>query len=397
MSNIFAYLDPSPPAAPSGPLGGRSVAVQANLSVRGWPTGAGSPALSGYVALEDATVVARLRAAGCRIVGATRTGEFGFGPDGDAAGRALAAGLAGIVLVTDILGEARLAAARAGVFGFKPTAGIVSRFGLIGLMPSLEGLGLLAHSPGEIAAVLAVIAGPDERDPAMHAGTMPVFSRWEGAPPLRKVGVVGEALAGLTGAEAAAFAGGVAGLQAAGIEVREVAPPALDDFTLVHRIMGAVEASSSCGKFDGVRYGYRAAGAKNWNEMYLKTRAASFGPLLKGLLFQGAYFQFENYAVFEKAARVRSRLETETEALFADVDALVLPTRRRDGGEGSDGLAGIYGAGLFTLPANVLGLPALQIPGLVRDGSTDGGLQLLGRRLGDPGLLALAERLSKNA
>ena len=396
MSDIFAYLDPSPPAAPAGPLKGQSIAVQANLSVRGWPTGAGSPALSGYVALEDATVVTRIRAAGGRIVGNFRTGEFGFGPDGDAAGRALALGPAGVVLVTDILGEARLAAARAGVFGFKPTAGIVSRFGLIGLMPSLEGLGLLARSTGEIAAVLAVIAGPDERDTAMHAGTIPDFSRGEGAPPLRRVGVVEEALAGLAGPEAAAFEGGVAALQAAGIEVRDVAPSALDDFALVHRIVGAGEASSSCGKFDGVRYGHRTAGAKNWNEMYLKTRAESFGPLLKGLLFQGAYFQFENYAAFEKAARVRARLEEETEALFTGVDALVLPTRRRDGGEGSDGLAGIYGAGLFTLPANVLGLPALQIPGLIRDGSAVGGLQLLGRRLGDPGLLALAERLSKN-
>lgn len=391
-TDIFTYLDPSPPAAPAGPLAGLSIAVQSNLSVRGWPAEAGSAALSGYCALEDATVVARLRQAGAVIVGNFPMGEFGFGTDGDVAGRVLAAGGAGIVLMMDILGEARLAAARAGVFGFKPTAGIVSCFGLIGLMPSLEGLGLMANSPGAIAAVLAAVAGTDERDPAMHTGAMPDFSRLDAAQPVRKVGVIGEASASLTGAERKAFDSGIARLQAAGVEIREAALPALADFTVIHRIMGAVEASSSCGKFDGVRYGHRAAGAKNWNEMYLKTRAASFGALLKGLLFQGAYFQFQNYAAFEKAGRVRARLEVETEALFADVDALVLPTRQPDGGEGNDGIAGIYREALFTLPANVLGLPALQIPGP----EPRGGLQLFGRRLGDPGLLALATGLSLN-
>src|SRR5574340_213593 len=145
MSDIFAYVDPSPPAAQAGPLAGQPVAVQATLSVRGWPTGAGSASLGGYVALEDATVVARLRQAGAIIVGNLRTNEFGFGPDSDGVGTVLAAGEAGVVLMTDISGEARLAAAHAGVFGFKPTAGIVSRFGLIGLMPSLEGLGLVAR------------------------------------------------------------------------------------------------------------------------------------------------------------------------------------------------------------------------------------------------------------
>ena len=258
-------------------------------------------------------------------------------------------------------------------------------------MPSLEGLGIVARSPGEIAAALAAAAGPDERDPAMHAGAMPDFSAREGAPPLRRVGVVREALASLAEGERTAFAAAVEGLAAAGLEMREVALPSLAEFTLVHRIVGAVEASSSCGKFDGVRYGCRASGAKNWNEMYLKTRAASFGALLKALLFQGAYFQFENYAAFEKAGRIRARLDQETEKLFAGVDALVLPASRRDGEAAGDGIAGVYEAGFFTLPANVVGLPALHIPAR----NAVGGMQLLGRRMADPGLLALAGCLSQ--
>lgn len=387
--STFVQQDPLPPAAPGGPLAGLSVAVPANLSVRGWPTRAGSAALAGYMALEDATIVARLRQAGATLVEVAEMSEFGLGLDGNAAGRALVEGRAGIEIVLDLLGEARLAAVRTGVFGFKPSAGIVSRCGLIGLMPSLETVGLLARSPREIAAVLAVIAGADDGDPALQGGAMSDFSRPETAPPLGTVGLVREALAGLTADEAEAFAAAVESLRAAGIEVREVALSALADFALVHRIVGAVEASSSCGKFDGVRYGHRATGAKNWNEMYLKTRAESFGPVLKGLLFQGAYFQFENYAAFEQAARVRSRLAEETEALFAGLDALVLPTAgRRDGGEGADGLARICREGAFTLPANVLGLPALHFPCLA------GGFQIVGRRLDDPALLALAERLS---
>jgi len=385
----FVHQDPLPPAVPGGLLAGLTVAVPANLSVRGWPTRAGSAALDGYTALEDATIVVRLRQAGVTLVGVAEMSEFGLGLDGNAVGRALVEGRAGIEMVLDFLGEARLAAARAEVFGFKPSAGIVSRYGLIGLMPSLETVGLLARSPREIAAVLAVIVGADDGDPALNGGAMPAFSIPEAAPSLRTVGLVREALAGLTADAAEAFAAAVESLRVAGIEVREVALPALDDFALVHRIVGAVEASSSCGRFDGVRYGHRATGEKNWNEMYLKTRAESFGPVLKGLLFQGAYFQFQNYAAFEQAARVRARLAAEAEALFGDLDALVLPTvGRHDGGEGADGLARICREGAFTLPANILGLPALHIPGLT------GGFQLVGRRLSDPALLALAERLS---
>lgn len=393
MSDIFAYLDPSPPAAQTGPLAGQRVAIQANLSVRGWPTRAGSAALAGYVALEDATIVARLRQAGAEIVGAVEMSEFGFGLDGGAAGRAFSLGHAGIVVMTDMLGEARLAAASAGAFGFKPTAGIVSRCGLIGLMPSLEACGVLARTPREIVRAMAVIAGADERDVSMHDGAIPDFLRPDQTPPIRTVGILKETLDPLAADAAAALGGGIARLKAAGLEIKEVALPAWDDFALVHRIVGAVEASSSCGKFDGVRYGHRAAGAKNWNEMYLKTRAESFGPLLKSYLFQGAYFQFENYAAFEKAARVRARLEAEMAALFAGVDALVLPTCRPDRGN-ADGIAGVYREGAFTLPANVLGLPAVVVPDLVPDGSLDGGLQLIGPRLSDPRLLALADRLA---
>jgi len=124
--------------ANDGPLSGRKVVIQPNMSVRGWLCDAGSLALEGFVALEDATVVTRLRNAGAKLVGSSRMSELGFGLAGDTATRILSGGGADIALVTDTMGEARVAAAGSGVFGFKPSFGIVSRFGLVGLVPSMS-------------------------------------------------------------------------------------------------------------------------------------------------------------------------------------------------------------------------------------------------------------------
>jgi aspartyl-tRNA(Asn)/glutamyl-tRNA(Gln) amidotransferase subunit A len=156
-----------------------------------------------------------------------------------------------------------------------------------------------------------------------------------------------------------------------------------------------VEASSSCGKYDGVRYGHRtAAAAKNWNDMYIKTRAESFGPLIKAYLFQGAYFQFENYIGFEQASRIRGRLVKDADGLWGRVEALAFPTCRRKADAVAASIDEIYHQSSLTLPANVMGLPAVQIPGFVLDGKKDLGLQIIGPRLGDARLLALAASLS---
>jgi len=157
-SDVCVYLDPSPPAGGDGPLGGVRVTVQPNLSVRDWPTEAGSKALERFVALEDATAVERLRAAGAAVVGSTRMSELGFGLAGDSSAAALAGNICDAALVTDTLGEARWAAAAAGAVGFKPSHGVVSRLGLIGLVPSMECLGVVAGSVERAAAVMAAVA-----------------------------------------------------------------------------------------------------------------------------------------------------------------------------------------------------------------------------------------------
>lgn len=397
MSNHFFYLDPAPRATGEGFLTGTKIAVQSNISVRDWPTTAGSVALENYTALEDATVVERIRSQGGVIVGSSRMSELGFGLRDDGGEAVLREGQADALILTDFLGESRITAAEAGVFGFKPTYGLVSRFGLIGLIPSMESYGLASSSPRTIAALMDSIAGPDKRDFSMSDRSKPDFLSKEGeAPRIVKAGIPAEAMAILTDDEKLIFRKGTERLAAYGIDVSEVSLPEFELFPVVHGVVGSVEASSSAGKYDGVRYGHRAQGAKNWNDMYLKSRGEAFGTLVKSYLFQGAYFQFENYEIFEKAGRIRARLVKGLNDLLDRVDALILPTKRMSfEARRAETVADVYRAFTLTLPANVAGLPALQLPGFLMNGTGDLGMQLIGPAFGDAGLLGLANLISQ--
>lgn len=396
-THIFSHREPAPSnRGIGGALAGMKVALQSNMSVRGWPTEAGSAALKRYVALEDATVVERLKDAGAHLVGNTRMSELGFGLAGDTAARAVSRGHADCALVTDTLGEARIAAATAGLWGFKPTYGLVSRFGLIGLVPSMESIGVIAAKPVDIAPVLQTIAGRDDRDFSMPDPAGPPFVDGEEGDPVREIAVLKESLAFLTPEEGETFRSALSRMEESGFHIREVSMPEFGLFRAVHQVVGSVEASSSAGKYDGVRYGHRAAGTKNWNEMYLKSRAESFGPTVKAFLFQGAYFQFEHFDAFTDACRIRARLVRAMDELLNRTDAVALPTRRKGHpADRAETVSQVYDAFLLTLAANVTGLPALQAPGVaIRDGF-DPGLQLLGARWSDHRLISAAERLRR--
>jgi aspartyl-tRNA(Asn)/glutamyl-tRNA(Gln) amidotransferase subunit A len=398
-TKIFAYIDPNPPVTvDGGVLSHKSVAIQPNMSVRGWPTEAGSQALSRYVALEDATVVERMRAAGATITGNTYMSELGFGLSGDTSAQGVMDGMVDMALITDTMGEARVAASRANLFGFKPSYGIVSRFGLIGLIPSMESYGIVAKTPRDIAAMMQAVAGRDERDFSMPDDNMPDFSGVnDDGKSVQTIGVVRECRERLEPPESSAFDAAVARLKATGVTLREVSVKDFDLFSIVHNVIGSVEASSSAGKYDGVRYGHRTNVSKNWNEMYLKSRAESFGPLLKCYLFQGAYFQFENYEAFEHACRIRSRLVKATEELFDEVDVLILPTRQNTTPpEKAQTVDDVYNIFSFTVPANVTGNPSLHVPGSLFGRETDIGIQVMGPLLSDAKVLSLAMILSNS-
>lgn len=391
MDSIFLHSNPDPAPAGDGPLRGLKVALQPNLAAAGWPAGAGSRALAGYLAPEDATIVRRLRQAGAMLPGYTRMSEFGWGLQGSEAGRALREHAADAELVLDLAGESRVAAARAGACGFKPSYGLVSRFGLIGLMPSLEVCGVLAGTPAKIRGILQAVAGQDEHDFSMADEPVPDF-----APPKTKarrpsLGIVTEALDLVSGEQAQAFRDLQGSLARSGFIVREVSCPDFPLFALVHRIIGSVEASSSTGRYDSVRYGPRAPGARNWNEMYLQSRGAAFGPLLKRLLFQGAFFQFERYEAYENACRIRARLLAAMQRLSAQADVLALPAGDGEPGGNPATPADIWAGFSPTLFANVTGQPALILPP-APDGARPA-IQLAAARLQDARLLAAGEEL----
>ncbi|MBW2710081.1 MAG: hypothetical protein JRD04_12635 [Deltaproteobacteria bacterium] len=399
-SKIFTYINTSTlPKVDDGPMAGICVAVEPSISVENWPTDAQSPALENYVALEDATLISRLRNAGADLKGRTAMGELGLGLDRDTGGEAIKTGSSDVVLKTDTTGEARLSAATSGCFGFKPSYGLISRSGLIGLVPSMESCGILSNSLGEISKTAQAMAGLDERDPSMdESGIEQTLSRFSQPKALADspmtVGVIREWMSGM-GPEHKAFEQTMEKLSAAGIKIETVS---IRDFCLartVHNVIGTVEASSSAGRFDSVRYGHRTSGSvKNWNEMYIQSRGESFGPLVKAYLFQGGYFQYQNYNAFLDACRIRARLMESVEKAFETVDLIALPVSGKPLPEKPNTVSGFYDAFSLTLLANLTGNPSISIPGHVNGDAVGPALQLIGKRFDDPGLLAFAARVS---
>lgn len=388
--SIFVYRN-TEAAAGGGLLKDLRIAIQPNISAAGWPTEAGSNALVNFKALEDATIVQRLRQAGGYICGSTRMSEFGFGLQDSSAGEALRQKEADLELVLDLMGESRLAAQRASVCGFKPSYGLISRLGLIGLIPSMECCGVLSGSLRNIRDILKAVAGPDELDFSLPNEGTPDFSTQKVDPKKTTIGLITEALADLPAGQEKMFRASVDDLKKAGFSLRELSLPDFSLFSLVHKIAGSVEASSCAGRYDSVRYGQRAAGAKNWNDMYLLSRGAAFGLLLKGYLLQGAFFQFERYNAYEDACRIRARLLNDMQRLTSQADFLVLPLVDHDPSGTPASLADTYAQFTSTIFASVTGQPALYLP--PAPGAAHSGFQLAGPRLSDGRLLALGEYL----
>lgn len=397
-SRIFSYTHSASPSSMDGPLAGKSFSIQPNMSVRGWPTDAGSKALEGFVPLETATVIERIQAKAGSVVGSTLMSELGLGLHEDMAAAAIRDRHCDVALVTDLMGESRFVACEAGAFGFKPSYGLVSRFGLIGLVPSMEAFGLVSMSLPDIVRALEAIAGPDDRDTSMVEGDIPDFSQVGSTrDKVKRIGVIRECVASLTKEESEDFNKSLTCLEDLGARIEEVSMPDYRLFRLVHNLVGATEASSSAGKYDGVRYGHRTAESENWNEMYIRSRAECFGVLVKSYLFQGAYFQFESFSAFEDACRIRRRLVDGMDAFFDQVDLVASPMPRikASGSPGSATLKEVYDAFECSLAPNVTGQPCLSLPGsLVRSGKEKVGIQLTGRFLDDVRLLSFASRLT---
>nr|PZN73359.1 MAG: Asp-tRNA(Asn)/Glu-tRNA(Gln) amidotransferase GatCAB subunit A [Bacillota bacterium] len=401
-----------------GPLAGVPIAVKDNICTSGMQTTCASRILKGFVSPYDATVVERLRAAGALIIGKTNMDEFAMGssgetsafgvtrnpwdldrvPGGSSSGSAaaIAAGEVPLALGTDTGGSIRQPAALTGIVGMKPTYGYVSRYGVIAFASSLDQVGPMGRDVEDVARLFEVIAGPDRRD-ATNAGRTPPPLKFGGEPSLSglRIGMPKELFGeGVDAGVKARVLEAVAELEALGAFVEECSLPTTDYALSAYYVIALAEASSNLARFDGVRYGYRAAQAGGLNEMYSKTRGEGFGPEVKRRIMLGTYVLSAGHydAYYRRAQQVRTLVVRDFERAFERYDALVTPTSPVTAwriGEKVDDPVSMYMADICTIPVNLAGLPAISVPcGFVN--GLPVGMQIIGKPFADAQILQIA-------
>jgi aspartyl-tRNA(Asn)/glutamyl-tRNA(Gln) amidotransferase subunit A len=400
-------------------LDGIPVAIKDNLVKSGEPTTCASRILEGFVSPYDATAVEKLTAAGAIVIGATNLDEFAMGsstenstfgptrnpwdpartPGGSSGGSAaaVAAGIVPIALGSDTGGSIRQPASFCGVVGVKPTYGRVSRWGLVAFASSLDQIGVFARSAADAAAALEVICGHDPRDSTSIPEPAPrLVGALLGDVSGLVVGLPREYFAkGALPAVTDAVRAAVAELEGAGAKVREVSLPHTPHAVAAYYLIATAEASSNLARYDGVRYGRRAAGARGLTEMYLRTRSEGFGAEVKRRIVLGTYVLSAGYydAYYRKAQQVRTLLRRDFEAAFRGCDVIATPTCPEVAfpiGAKSGDPVRMYLSDVYTVSANLAGLPGVSLP----CGSADGlpiGLQLLAPALDEATLLRVAD------
>jgi aspartyl-tRNA(Asn)/glutamyl-tRNA(Gln) amidotransferase subunit A len=403
------------------PLAGIPVAIKDVMATRGVPTTAGSKILGDYVPPYDSTAVARLEAAGAVVLGKTNCDEFAMGssnensawrpvhnprdrtrvPGGSSGGSAaaIAADMAVVALGSDTGGSIRQPAAFCGVVGLMPTYGRVSRYGLIAFASSLDRIGPLGKTVKDAAIVLGAIAGRDPMDATSADLPVPDYVA-ELEKPVRglKVGVGKEYFGeGLDREVRTAVEAAIQKLAELGCEVVPVSLPHTKYAIPTYYIVATAEASSNLARFDGVRYGYRVRGAHSLSEMYRRSRDLGFGPEVKRRIMLGTYALSAGYyeAYYLKAQKVRTLLATDFEEAFKQVDAIVTPTSPTAAfklGEKVDDPLAMYLADIYTVTADLVGIPGISVPCGTTKENLPVGLQILGKHFDEATILRLAHR-----
>jgi aspartyl-tRNA(Asn)/glutamyl-tRNA(Gln) amidotransferase subunit A len=403
-----------------GALDGMPVAIKDNMVQAGEATTCGSRILEGFVSPYDATVVEKLQAAGAVIVGRTNLDEFAMGsstensafgpsrnpwdvsrtPGGSSGGSAaaVAAGIVPLALGSDTGGSIRQPAACVGVVGMKPTYGRVSRWGLVAFASSLDQIGTFTRTAADCALALGVLAGHDPRDSTSLPEPVPDYAA-------AQTGDVSGLVLGLPreyfeteGADPAVLRTvheAVSDLEKAGAKVREVSLPHTRYGIAAYYLIAPAEASSNLARYDGVRYGHRAANPRDLADLYHRTRSEGFGPEVKRRILLGTYVLSAGYydAYYRKAQQIRTLLRRDFEEAFRGCDAILTPTSPevafRIGEKSADPLS-MYLSDVYTVTANLAGIPGLSVPcGFAHEMPV--GLQILGRPLGEETVLRVAD------
>ena len=385
-----AELEPRTGNVDAGALFGVPVLVKDNIATRGLPTTCGSRILEGYVSPYEATAVARLREAGAILIGKTNLDEFAMGssteysafgptrnpfdltrvPGGSSGGSAaaVAAGVTSIALGSETGGSVRQPAAFCGVVGVKPTYGRVSRYGLVAFASSLDQIGVLGATVHDAALALEVIAGHDPLDATTATVPVPRY-RDAAADGIRGV-VIGKPREyfpeQLDPRIRAHCDRALDRFRALGAEVRDVSLPSTDLAIPVYYIVAPAEASSNLARFDGTRYGLRITG-DGLQGMYEATRSQGFGREVTRRIILGTYVLSAGYydAYYRKAMQVRTRIAGDFSRVFASgVDLLFTPTTPTLAfpfGAKSDPYD-MYLSDIFTVTANLVGIPGMSVP-----------------------------------
>ena len=408
------------------PLGGVPVGIKDVMVTKGIRTTAGSKILGNYVPPYDCTAVARLEAAGAVVLGKLNCDEFAMGssnensawkpvhnprdltrvPGGSSGGSAaaVAADMAVAALGSDTGGSIRQPASFCGVVGMVPTYGRVSRYGLIAFASSLDHIGPLTKTVKDAAIVLRTIAGRDPMDST--SADVPVtdyVAELEKPVGGLKLGVAKEYLGeGLDKEVRSAIEAAIQKLAKQGCEIVEISLPHTKYAIPAYYIVATAEASSNLARFDGVRYGYRAKDARTLSEMYRRSRDQGFGAEVKRRIMLGTYALSAGYydAYYLKAQRVRTLLTRDFEEAFKKVDAIVAPvspTAAFKLGEKVDDPLAMYLADIYTVTADLAGIPGISVPcGETRE-KLPIGLQILGRHFDESTILRVAQASEKAA
>ncbi len=400
------------------PLTGIPIALKDLLSTRDFPTTCASKMLAGYRPEYDATVVERLKKAGAVLLGKVNMDEFAMGsstensalkktvnpwdfsrvPGGSSGGStaAVAAAEAIAALGSDTGGSIRQPASFCGVVGLKPSYGRVSRYGLVAFASSLDQIGPVTLTVADAALLLAGIAGVDRRDSTSVDRPVPDYYA-ELKKDIRglRIGVPKEYFAaGLDAEVASAVRQAIAVLEGAGARVVEVSLPHTDYAVATYYLLATAEASSNLARYDGVKYGFRAA-AEGLKEMYFKTRSTGFGPEVKRRIMLGTYALSSGYydAYYRKAQQVRYLIRRDFDQAFARVDLLagpVCPSPAFAFGEKIDDPLAMYLSDILTIPVNLAGLPAISVPCGFSGRGLPIGLQLIAPAFAEESLLRAA-------
>ncbi|AQR66031.1 aspartyl/glutamyl-tRNA amidotransferase subunit A [Aquaspirillum sp. LM1] len=411
-------------AGQAGTLTGIPFAHKDVFVTEGLRTTCGSKMLGNFIGPYDAHVVSQCRNAGLVLLGKTNMDEFAMGssnensafgavknpwdlaaiPGGSSGGSAaaVAAGLVPVATGTDTGGSIRQPASHCGITGIKPTYGTVSRYGMVAYASSLDQGGPMARTAEDCALLLNVMAGFDPRDATCLDRPKEDYTRSLNSPVAGlTIGLPKEFFAaGLASDVARVVDAAVAQFKALGAKVVEVSLPKTELSIPAYYVIAPAEASSNLSRYDGVRYGHRAAEYKDLTDMYERSRAEGFGAEVKRRILVGTYVLSHGYydAYYIQAQKIRRLIAEDFQAAFQQCDLIlgpVAPTAAFNLGEKSDDPVQMYLSDIYTLAVNLAGLPGMSLPAGFADNGRPVGVQLIGNYFSEAAMLGAAHQFQQ--